>query len=67
MTWFLLLIHIALTPAPHVDHVEVIEMFTTEQSCMKHLKEIYQSAASDGNPVPDEVEFGCVPINKKEV
>lgn len=75
--WLLIIIHLSLHPPqdwpegkpwePHVYHAEISqEFFQSEQKCIEKTQEVFREADLAGNPVPPEINMGCVPLNKQE-
>ena len=64
MIWFLLIIHLGGDPVSVVDsHID--DTFQSEQACIKKMKSIFKQADEDGQPVPPEINLGCVPFGKQ--
>ena len=64
MLWLLMIIHLGGDPVS-VRHAEIGQTFYSEQDCIKHMREIFQQAKQQKQPVPSEVNMGCVVFNAK--
>ena len=64
MLWLLMIIHLGGDPVS-VRHAEIGQTFYSEQECIKRMKEIFQQAEEEQNPVPYEVNMGCVMYKAK--
>ena len=64
MIWLLLIIHLVGDPVSVVDS-RIGDTFQSEQECIKKMKSIFKQAAEDKQPVPPEINLGCVPFGKQ--
>ena len=63
--YLFVLIHIVLSaPVPYVDHMQVISFHQSAMECKK-VHDTTLEDLKDGNPLPDGVNLGCVPLNGK--
>ena len=56
MLWLLMIIHLGGDPVS-VRHAEIGKTFYSEQDCIKHMREIFQQAEKENQPVPPEVKI----------
>ena len=66
MIWLLMIIHLGGDPVSVVDS-RIGDTFQSEQACIKKMKSIFKQADKDGQPVPPEINLGCVPFGKQGV
>jgi len=59
-----MIIHLGGDPVS-VRHAEIGKTFYSEQDCIKHMREIFQQAEEENQPVPSEVNMGCVAFKGK--
>ena len=64
MIWLLMIIHLGGDPVS-VRHAEIGQTFYSEQDCIKRMREIFQQAEQQKQPVPPEVNMGCVAFKGK--
>jgi hypothetical protein len=61
MIWLLMIIHLGGDPIS-VVHAEIGQTFHSEQNCIKRMRTIFKEATDSNNPIPREINLGCVPF-----
>ena len=64
MIWLLMVVYLGGDPVS-VQRAEIGQTFSSEQDCIKRMKEIFQQAEQQKQPVPSEVNMGCVAFKGK--
>ena len=68
--WLLLLIILNYgdtgIPYPHVADVQLLGIYATEKKCQARAREIREKALSQGTPVLQNEEIGCLSLNGGE-
>jgi len=64
MIWLLMVVYLGGDPVS-VQRAEIGQTFSSEQDCIKRMKEIFKEADEDKQPIPPSINMGCVPFNGK--
>ena len=64
MIWLLMVVYLGGDPVS-VKNAEIGQTFSSEQACIKRMKEIFKEADDDKKPVPPEINMGCVAFKGK--
>ena len=68
--WLLLLVTLSYGNTnisyPHVEDVQLLGIYATEEKCQVRVREIKEKALNQGTPTPQNKEMGCLSLNGDE-